>query len=83
MSDKSVKESVKETVLLCAERGWRISLTLVNEEGASEILKGLFITAVDENQKAIVVERAGERHLPPRIVHMEEIQSAEAIWGKE
>lgn len=73
-----IEPGVEESIELCAEKGWRVSLYF----RSGESFEGAFITATDENKKVIVVERPGERHLKPRIVYLNELQSVEVIWKK-
>ena len=74
-----IPREIEESVWLCAERGWRIGLKFKD----GEVLKEVFITATDENRKVIVVERAGERQKPPRVVFLSDLDAVEAIWRKK
>jgi len=67
---------VEENAWLCAERGWQANYTLKS----GEIIEMAFITASDQNEKAIVLEKPGERHLEPRLVFLEEVQKVEPHW---
>jgi aspartokinase len=76
MSEPEVKKSVEQVIWLCAERGWRVDLVFQS----GEKLNGVFITATDQENKAIALERAGERQKQPRLVFLKELASAEAVW---
>lgn len=76
MSEEKVDPSVESHALLCAERGWRGTFTLKDGEKINEA----FITATDEEKKVVVLERAGERDRPPRIIYLRDVLSVEVHW---
>lgn len=78
VDNAQIADGVEDTVWLCAERGWRIHLTFKS----GETVKGVFITATDQERKFIVVEPPGARQKKPRLVDLREIRRVEAVWGK-
>ena len=76
--EDQIVAGIEESVWLCAERGWRIELNFKD----GEKLGGQFITATDEQQKVIVVERPGERQKPARIVYLKDLASVTVNWNK-
>lgn len=65
-----------EVVLMAAERGWKLSIEFHNEEN----LSGAYITKIDEENRAFIVEKVGERHLKPKLVFNKDIKSAKLHW---
>ena len=69
-------DPVIDTAILCAERGWKATFTLTN----GEVIKTVFITGTDWEQKFVSVERVGERHLSPRLIDLREVKQIEPHW---
>ena len=74
---EGVSDSVIKTAELCAERGWAGTYTFKT----GEVLAGAFITATDEEQAVVVLERPGERDLKPRIVYLKDVENIEPHWS--
>lgn len=77
VKEREVDPSVAENVWLCAERGWRISFVL----HSGETIEKAYITATDEKQGVCVIEKIGERDLPPRVLYLHDVKSVEPHWA--
>jgi hypothetical protein len=69
-------DEVWEVVLMAAERGWKINLHFKNEDKFDNAL----ITQIDEEKRAFIVERIGERHLKPSLIFNRDLASAKLHW---
>ena len=74
---EKVSPEVEANAWLAAERGWKTNCFF--RDGT--VVQGAFITATDENKKAMVIERVGERHLQPRLVFLREIERLDVLWS--
>jgi hypothetical protein len=70
-------QEVKKNAQLCADQGWRGNFFLKSGESIQEA----FITKADWDKDAIVLERMGERHVPPRLLMLNEIKKVEVDWS--
>lgn len=69
-------DEIWEIVNMAAERGWKCSLWFTSGED----FKAAFITHIDEENRAFVVERVGERHLKPKLVYNSDLKDAQLHW---
>lgn len=76
MSDDFGKQECWDVVLMAAERGWKLSLEFNDEDSIS----GAYITKIDEEKRAFVLEKVGERHLKPKLVFNKDLKSAKLHW---
>lgn len=76
MENELGNDEVWEVVLMAAERGWKINLLFKNEDK----FDNAFITQIDEEKRAFIVERVGERHLKPSLIYNHELESAKLHW---
>lgn len=77
MSVNKAKRDVIENTKLCAEQGWKGNFRLTS----GEMIERAYITGTDWEREAVSLERVGERHLPPRIIHLNEVDGVEIIWA--
>lgn len=70
------KRDVIENTRLCADQGWKATFHLIS----GEIIEGAFITGTDWEKEAVSLEKVGERHLPPRILYLTEVNRVEVGW---
>jgi hypothetical protein len=68
---------IEENIWLCAERGWPATFQL----DSGETIIRAFITATDQENKAFVVEKPGERDRPPRILYTHQVLKVEPHWS--
>ena len=76
MSVNKAKEDVIGNAKLCAEQGWKGTFRLLS----GEVIEKAYITGTDWEKEAIALERVGDRHLPPRIIYLSEVESVEVGW---
>lgn len=76
MEDKGTNKDVLENAKLCAEQGWKGTFHLKN----GEVIEQAFITGTNWEEGVVSVERVGERHLPPKIIHLKDVDSIEVGW---
>jgi hypothetical protein len=76
MSLSKSKRDVIENTKLCVEQGWKGTFRLLS----GEKVEGAYVTGTNWDVEAISVERVGERHLPPRIIYLNEVESVEVNW---
>ena len=76
MSNELGKQECWDVVLMAAERGWKISLEF--QDGDS--VAGAYITKMDEEKRAFILEKVGERHLKPKLVYNQDLKSAKLHW---
>lgn len=69
-------EDVWQNILLAAERGWKLNLRFA--DGTE--LKSAYITQIDEENRAVILERVGERHLKPKLAYYSDIVEAKVHW---
>ena len=75
--DQQPKRDVIENTKLCAEQGWKATFRLFS----GETIEKAYITGTDWNLQVVSLERVGERHLPPRILRLNEVMSVEVGWN--
>ncbi|MFK8138416.1 MAG: hypothetical protein AB8E15_08655 [Bdellovibrionales bacterium] len=61
---------------IAADNGWKISLKFTSGESFPDAL----ITHIDEENKAIVCERVGERHLKPKLIYLDDVADTQLHW---
>ena len=76
MSKKGSISDVLENAKLCAEQGWKGTFYLIS----GEVIEKAFITGTNWEVGAVSLERVGERHLPPRIVFLKDVDRIEVGW---
>jgi hypothetical protein len=70
-------EMITDSLKLAAERGWKVRLTMKS----GQLLERMFITGTDWYKGYVALERVGERHLAPTLIHIPDIAAATAIWN--
>jgi hypothetical protein len=76
MSVNKAKRDVIENTKLCAEQGWKATFRL----SSGEVIEKAYITGTDWDAEAVKVEKIGERHLPPRIIFLRDVDAVEVGW---
>ena len=76
MSVNKAKRDVIENTKLCADQGWKGTFRL----SSGEIVEKAYITGTNWDLEVIKIEKVGERHLPPRIIHLCDVESVEVGW---
>lgn len=67
---------VLENAKLCAEQGWKGTFHLMS----GEVIEKAYITGTNWEKGVITLERIGERHLPPRLLQIADIEKIEIGW---
>lgn len=67
---------VWESIQMASERGWKISFFL---KDGNDFKEG-FITHIDEENKAVLVERVGERHIQPTLIYANDVVETKLHW---
>ncbi len=74
---QNVNTETLSALRMVAEKGWRATLEL----SSGEVLDQIYITLEDFEKGAFAVERVGERHLKPRILHVKDIVKVVPDWS--
>ena len=67
---------VVEQTKLCADRGWRATFRMKS----GEIVEAAYITGTNWDVGVVSIEKIGERHLPPRLIKLEEVTTVDIVW---
>lgn len=76
MSLSKAKRDVIENAKLCAEQGWKGTFHLTS----GEVIDKAYITGTNWTEEVVSLEKVGERHLPPRIISLRDVETIEVGW---
>jgi len=79
MSEGHLKapRDVIENAKLCAEQGWRGTFHLKT----GEVISKAYITGTNWELEVVSIEKVGERHLEPQLIHLKDVMRIEVGWG--
>lgn len=65
-----------DIVILAAEKGWKVNFRF--EDGTE--FENAYITQIDAENQAYILERVGERHLKPKLAYHKDVIAAKLHW---